>query len=63
MPGDVVQPYEINDVRFCEITPASFTCERCLRADEQFVRILRHTPDGVLVRVYACRPFRRPYVQ
>jgi hypothetical protein len=57
-----LQRYEIFDVRFCHLTPDPFLCERCLRSDMQFVRLLRFNEEGRPERIYGCRPFLRPYV-
>lgn len=58
----IVQAYEIWDARYCELTPKPFLCARCIRSDQQFVRIISLAKDASPFRQYECRPFTRPYL-
>lgn len=60
--GALVRPYDLYDPRFCYLTPRPFLCERCIQAGEQFVQRIEFEADGRPVRTYACRPYRRKYL-
>lgn len=60
---EIVRPYDLYDPRFCHLTPRPFICERCLKADQQFVQRLRFDPeDGRPIRSYGCRPYAQRYL-
>lgn len=51
---EIIQPYEIYDVRFCHLTPDPYLCKKCLSKGMQIARVLEFLPDGRPVRSYVC---------
>jgi hypothetical protein len=60
----LARPYDLDDPRFCWMTPEPFICQKCLNAGQQFVQILSFdSRDGRPLRRYECRAYARPYLQ
>ncbi|MEQ9365989.1 MAG: hypothetical protein RIF32_17230 [Leptospirales bacterium] len=60
--GVVIRPYDLYDPRFCYLTPRPFLCETCLKSGRQFVQRVSFEDDGRPVRNYACRSYKRKYL-
>ena len=59
----LLQVYEVLDVRYCSITPSPFVCADCQARDMQFARFIKFADGGRPERIYGCLPFSNPYLQ
>lgn len=54
--GPYVRPYEVNDPRFCHLTPQPFLCRECLSRGQALAQVLTFDGEGRPHRSYRCVP-------